>query len=62
VADPSGTSPRKRTEREEALVFAALVVAGFLIAVSCAAVVGAVTYAGWLEPGSGLHHDCQTAP
>lgn len=36
----------------ERLTFAALVVSGIIIAVSVSAVVGAVTYAGWIEPGS----------
>jgi hypothetical protein len=34
----------------ERLQLAALVVASAIIAVSCSAVVGAVTYAGWIEP------------
>lgn len=40
----------------------ALVACCLIIAVSVSAVVGAVTYAGWLEPGSGLQDDCQTPP
>lgn len=48
--------------RERVVVFVALVVASMLIAVSASAVVGAVVYAGWMEPGSGLSDDCQTPP
>lgn len=37
------------------LAFVGLVVACLIISVSVSAVVGAITYAGWIEPGS--RHD-----
>jgi len=46
----------------ERLTFIVLVLAGLIIAAGVSAVVGVVTYAGWIEPGSGLHDDCQTPP
>lgn len=46
----------------EKVALLALVVASMIIAVSVSAVVGAVVYAGWMEPGSGLSDDCQTPP
>lgn len=46
----------------EKVALVALVVASLIIAVSVSAVVGAVVYAGWMEPGSGLSDDCQTPP
>lgn len=46
----------------EKIALVALVVASLIIAVSVSAVVGAVVYAGWMEPGSGLSDDCQTPP
>lgn len=42
--------------------FVALLLGCALLAVATSAVVGAVVYAGWMEPGSGLHDDCQTPP
>ena len=44
------------------MAWAALVVGCLLLCVAVSAVVGAVTYAGWVEPGSGLQDDCQTPP
>lgn len=49
-------------DRESMLAWGALVIGSFLIAVCVSAVVGAVTYAGWIEPGGGLSDDCQTPP
>ena len=49
-------------DRVTKAAFIGLVLAAFIIAASCSAVVGAVMYAGWIEPGSGLDADCQTAP
>lgn len=49
-------------ERESFMAWAALVVGCLLLCVAVSAVVGAVTYAGWVEPGSGLQDDCQTPP
>lgn len=46
----------------EKVALIALVLASLIIAVSVSAVVGAVVYAGWMEPGSGLRDDCQTPP
>lgn len=48
--------------RSEWFSLVALLLGGMLIAVAVSAVVGAVTYAGWIEPGSGLQDDCQTPP
>jgi len=48
--------------RESVLAWGALVVGLALLAVAVSAVVGAVTYAGWIEPGSGLSDDCLTPP
>lgn len=44
------------------LTFAALVMCCVIIAVATSAVVGAVVYAGWAEPGSDLNGRCQTPP
>lgn len=44
------------------LEFVALVVACAVICLSVSAVVGAVTYAGWIEPGSGLGETCECCP
>ena len=44
---------------KDQLVFAGLVVACLIIAVSVSAVVGAVTYAGWIEPGSRVGQPCE---
>ena len=46
----------------ERLTFAALVVSCVIIAVSVSAVVGAVTYAGWIEPGSRPVETCECCP
>jgi len=43
----------------ERLAFVALVVACAVIAISVSAVVGAMVYAGWMEPGSGDRHVCE---
>lgn len=45
--------------RREVVTFVALVVTCLIIAVSVSAVVGAVTYAGWIEPGSNPEHACE---
>jgi hypothetical protein len=44
------------------VTFVALVAACFIIAVSVAATVGAITYAGWIEPGSERHSDACSPP
>lgn len=46
----------------ERLAFVGLIVACLIIAVSVSAVVGAVTYAGWIEPGSHLNDPDQCLP
>ena len=48
--------------RREQLVFAGLVVACFVIAASVSAVIGAVMYAGWMEPGPGHQETCECCP
>lgn len=44
------------------LVFLALIAACAIIAVSVSGVVGAVVYAGWMEPGSRLDGSCECCP
>lgn len=41
------------------LTFVALIIACAVIAVSVSAVVGAITYAGWIEPGSSRYDECE---
>lgn len=48
--------------REGMVTFVALVACCVIIAVSVSAVVGAVVYAGWMEPGSGLSGTCECCP
>lgn len=43
----------------ERLVFVALVVACAVIAISVSAVVGAMVYAGWMEPGDHSQSECE---
>lgn len=43
----------------ETLSVAALIVGAMLLAVAVSAVVGAVTYAGWIEPGSRPCHESE---
>lgn len=44
---------------KERLVLIAVVILGVVLAVSVSAVVGAVTYAGWIEPGSRIGASCE---
>lgn len=51
--------PRSAAEVRERLVFAGLVLACFVIVASVASLVGAMAYAGWLEPPNDAEHQAE---